>query len=118
MKQYDPPIRDQDWGSLPFPFMEMQSADVEVRATDTSQTFNGFLWIDRHETDDNLFSAVVVISELPTANWAVHTQLRIRLAPSATAAIERTKTDDSYRYRVAFPLSAIGFTRLPDQLKP
>lgn len=116
--EIDPPIKDNDWGSLPFPFLDMQGADVTVRTTDTQQVFRGFLSINRHQTDDTLFSVVVVISDLPTGHWAVHTQLRVRLSPAATATIQRDGAQEAQRsYTLAIPLESFGYVRLPDQLR-
>jgi hypothetical protein len=117
MRNYDPPIPDQAWLSLPFPFLEMQGAAVDTTTTDTSQVYEGFFCIDRHPTDDKLFSPVLVISDLPTANWATHVQLRVRLAPGAMSRLERQRKGDNYTYTLSIPLSALGYVRLPDQLR-
>src|SRR5207253_1274694 len=45
LEQYDPPIRDEAWTTLPFPFLEMQGADVDLSTTDTSQTYKAFFCI-------------------------------------------------------------------------
>ena len=117
IKQHDPPIANEAWTALPFPFLEMQGANVDISTTDTSQEYKGFFGIDRHPTDDGLFSPVVVISDLPTAHWATHVQLRARLAPATIAQVTRKPTDGKYRYKLSIPLAALGYVRLPDQLQ-
>ena len=118
MNTYKPPIPDEAWIPLPFPFLEMQGADIEITTTDTSQNYRASFWIDRHPADDKLFSPVVIISSLPTADWATHVQLRIRLGPAAMSRLQRQPTDSRYRYRLSISLSALGYVRLPDQLQP
>jgi hypothetical protein len=117
MKNYDPPIPDQAWLVLPFPFLEMQGADVDITTTDTSQVYKAFFCIDRHPTDDTLFSPVLVISDLPTADWATQVQLRVRLGPGAMSRLQRQREGDKYRYALSIPLSALGYVRLPEQLR-
>lgn len=101
MKEFDPPIREEDWGALPFHFLEMIHAAIEVDVKDPSHTFRGVLWIDRHETDDDLFS-VVIISNLPPESYQAHTR-RLRIPSLVTSRIEREYVGKKYLYRLAIP---------------
>ncbi len=117
MRHYDPPLTEQHWTTLPFPFEEMQGAVVDVHITDRPPMYSGFLHIDRHETDDTLFSPVLVISDLRGDHPASLRQLRVRLSPSLAASIRRARMDGADRYALRSPLSALGCDYLPDQLK-
>src|SRR5262249_8252207 len=117
MNTYNPPIPDEAWMPLPFPFLEMQGADIEITTTDTSQNYQASFWIDRHLADDKLFSPVVIISNLPTADWATHVQLRIRLGPAAMSRLQREPTDSRYRYRLSISRPVVGYGRLLAQLQ-
>jgi hypothetical protein len=68
---FDPPISPEHWGGLPFPFGEMQGSEIEVIMGAPEQSTKALLFIDRHPTDDTLFSAVIIISDLPGWDWAV-----------------------------------------------
>ena len=113
MNPEDPEIRDSDWGVLPHPYSEMESARVLVFVEGVNKPYDGELHVVRHPTDETLFSTTVIISPLITDNPAKIGQIRTRLSREYQGAIGRAPNEPSqHPYVISVP------TRFFDPLPP
>ena len=112
----NPPIRPEHWCRLPFPFSEMKDGRLEIVFTDTNQTFRALLCIDRHPSDENLFSPVIAISDLVSGGLVLDALIRIRLSPSGVKLIVAHPSSASgFHYHLSMPASALGRLRFLSQ---
>jgi hypothetical protein len=70
-----PEARAEDWGVLPHPIEEMQSAKILVYVEGRPDPFRGSMLVDRHPADDTLFSTVVLLSGPKTDSEPVPVRL-------------------------------------------
>lgn len=119
MSSFDPPITDDCWGPLPFPFAQMQGARLEITTTDTRQVFDALLHVNRHPIADDLFSAVVVVSHLPTGTTNTLRQIRARLSPlTASLIAAHLASNSDFGYQLYISYDELDYAPLPNQLRP
>ena len=101
MEQY---ILDSQWGRLPFPYEEMNSAKILLRVERVAPPYSACLHIDRDEGSDGRFSTVVFVTHLETGDPAVIGQELIRLSAVQQGAISRTSPPDPlHPYELSLP---------------
>jgi|GEM_PF-5328594 len=100
------PLEPGHWTTLPFPFSELGQGKLSITIAETGVDYDDcWLWVDRNEGDDTLFSVVIVIDGLKGEDQYSFLQLHVRLSPEYVARLAPHPpiSDEAFRYHLEIP---------------
>ena len=118
MSSINPKLEDDHWGSFSPTLAKPPHGKLALVVESATQLYVADLSVQRHPEDENLFSVVLIISDIQTDHWATHNQLRVRLPgillPYIAETIEPCFLGHPYVLRV--PSKIFGARSFPVQL--